>query len=187
MIWESAPWKNDLLRLARDLDRYRIAKRWSERSSARLEKILMLGFYSIRKLVDAHKISDEIVERPFELSAYPWRGKPVTFYNWHRVDEKYDLDNPSLARRSLSFVSNQLIHSYVFMPGFDEGGGLDLLFFNSDRTRHENLFSVQVQTIAELFREVGTNYPSSSRMIFDERIGDYQVSVGPSTEDPEVA
>ena len=58
MIWESAYWKEELLRQAEDLKKRSTQTKWSERSLARLEKTIMIGFYSIRKLIEAKKVSD---------------------------------------------------------------------------------------------------------------------------------
>lgn len=187
MIWESAYWKEDLLRLARDLERRKNQKHWSERSSALLEKTVMLGFYAIRKLIEAHKISTEIVERPLALVAFPWLGKPVTFMNWHRFQEKYDFQNPREIEKSLRFLCNQLVHSYVFAQFLQENGGLDAVVFNSDRTRHESLFKIPVASLISLFAEIGTNDPSSIAMVLDPRSGDYGVWVGLTMADPEGA
>jgi hypothetical protein len=178
VIWESGPWKDDLLRLAASLNRYRRLKRWSQKSDACVERLFMHGFYSIRKLVDAHKVSDEIVQRPIRLGTFPSRGKVVTQLNWVRIEDKYDLANLGFVDRSLQFVSNQFVHSYVFVPVIGETGGLDSVLFNSDYTRSHSLFSLDVGTVADLFREIGLNYPSCIYARFDGATGDYRVSVG---------
>jgi hypothetical protein len=63
MIWESHYWKEELFRHARRIRRLQSLKRWGNRSTAGLEKGLMIGFYSIRKLIEAHTVSDEIRDR----------------------------------------------------------------------------------------------------------------------------
>jgi len=95
MIWNSAYWKEELFRHARQIRHRQTLKRWTERSSAGFEQDLMLGFYSVRKLIDAHMVSDEIRDRPLCLCAYPWTGTPVTYLNWEQIDKKYDLERPN--------------------------------------------------------------------------------------------
>jgi hypothetical protein len=94
MIWESSYWKEELFWHARRIRRLQTLKRWVERSTAALEKDLMIGFYSIRKMVEAHTVSDEIRDRSLSLQGYPWTGSPVTFMNWDKIDQKYDLEHP---------------------------------------------------------------------------------------------
>jgi hypothetical protein len=60
MIWESSFWKEELFRNASRIRKRQLLKRWTERSSAGLERDVMTGFYSIRELIEAHKISDGI-------------------------------------------------------------------------------------------------------------------------------
>ena len=70
MIWESAYWKEELLGHARRIRRRQALKRWGDCASAGLEKDVLIGFYSIRKLIEAHKVSDEIRNRCLRLQGY---------------------------------------------------------------------------------------------------------------------
>ena len=182
MIWESAYWKEELFRHARRIRRRQTLKKWIERSTAGLEKDVMVGFYSIRKLVEAHKVSDEIRDRPLHLHGYPWTGSLVTFMNWDKIDKKYDLAHPVHVTKSVSWLTDQMIHSFAFLPSFDEEGRLDTVLFNSDRTRRQHLFSISVEEIIALFEEVGANDPASMRCQFNKKTGDYDVHVGPTME-----
>ena len=71
MINESSHWKNDLLKQAKVLGRYKQQTRWPEVSFAKLEKSNMLGFYVIRKLKEAAKLSDAIANQQILVIAYP--------------------------------------------------------------------------------------------------------------------
>ena len=182
MIWESSYWKEELFRHARRIRRRQTLKGWAERSSAGLEKDMMIGFYSIRKLIEAHKVSDEISNRSLSLQAYPWTGGPVTFMNWDNIDKKYELDRPTKVMKPLIWIANQIVHSFVFMPSFDEAGRLDSLLFNSDRTRRQHVYSIRVDEVTALFEEVGANDPPSTHAVFNKAKGDYDVKMGPTME-----
>jgi hypothetical protein len=181
MIWESAYWKEELLRHAR---RIRRRQALTSRSTAGLEKDLMIGFYSIRKLVEAHKVSEEIRDRPLHLQGYPWAGSPVTFMNWDRIDQKYDLEHPVGLTRTVMWLANQMIHSFAFMPCFDSRGKLDSILFNSDRTRRQHLYVMRVNEIIILFEEVSANDPASLQCTFNRQTGDYDVWIGPTMQLP---
>lgn len=178
MIWHSVYWKEELYRHAAELKRRKHQKKWFERSTAGLEKTIMIGFYAIRKLMEAHAISDELRDQQLRLKAYRWTGSRVTFMNWHKIDQKYDLQTPIVLTKTVRWLTNQLIHSFVFMPGFDPEDRLDSLLFNSDRTRRQYLYSISIDKIVSLFEEVAANEPASMRLQFDEEEGDFNVRVG---------
>lgn len=185
MIWDSAYWKEELFRNANRLKRRQTQRKWVERSHAGLEKDVMIGFYSIRKLIEAHKISDELRDRPVPLRGYPWSGRDVTYINWDMIDRNYDLESPVSLQQSLAWIANKLVHSFVFMAMCNEGGGLVSILFNSDHTRKKYLFEISIDQLIVLFEEVGTNDPASISAVFNDKSGDYDVVVGPTMEIPE--
>lgn len=164
MIWESRYWKDDLLKAASDLRRRRKQKRWVEASFARLEQRIMLGFYGVRKLRDSRKISDSLRHRLVPLDEFSSTGLTVDILNRTDIDDIYRMDTPQPTEKPLEFVCNQIIHSYVFTPGFDEEGFLDYLLFASDRQKNSSVFSIMIEEIVSIFEEVGANYPSHFRL-----------------------
>ena len=134
MIWESHFWKDVLLKHAATLRKRTTQHRWPEVSQARLEQTLMLGFYSIRKLHEAAKMSSATMTDSVALTTYPWSGKNVTKLNWHKLDQLYDLASPRCETRDVLFVCHQFVHSFVFTAAFDENEGLQgiCLLYTSD-------------------------------------------------------
>ena len=185
MIWDSAYWKEEFFRNANRLKRRQTQRKWVERSHAGLEKDVMIGFYSIRKLIEAHKISDELRDRPVPLRGYPWSGRDVTYMNWDMIDRNYDLESPVSLQQSLAWIANKVVHSFVFMAMCNEGGGLVSILFNSDHTRKKYLYEIRIDQLIVLFEEAGTNDPASISAVFNDKTGDYDVVVGPTMEIPE--
>jgi hypothetical protein len=176
MIHESRYWKDDLLKQADALRGRKRQRRWPEVSFARLEQTIMLSFYSIRKLIEASKLSDSTVTQQIPLITYPWTGKTVTRINWHKIHQLYALGSPSNESRDLLFLCHQIVHSYVFMPVFDDSGSLDGIMFTSDRQRNQRLYSMTLDAIIELFERVGNDYPNEMRMVFTPDTQDYNVT-----------
>ncbi len=137
----------------------------------------MLGFYAIRKLIEARKISDDVATRAVVLSSHPTRGKPITRLNWHRLAELYDLEKGRKESRHLPFVCDQIIHSYVFMPSVSPRG-LEGILFASDRQKNERVFGLSADRLVELFDVVGGNDPLYFAMRKNDRSGDYDIVVG---------
>jgi len=177
MIWESSFWKQDLLRLCTRLCKVREDLIWSERNTVRFEKDMFISFYSIRKLIEAKKLSRDVIAVRIAASSFPATGKEVTYMNWHKLDELYDFDRGRQESLKLEFLCNQLIHSYVFSPIFEDHGPLLGILLSSDRMRNKRLFEVSVDEIIRVLRAVGHDYPSAGQFTFNESTRDYDVDL----------
>jgi hypothetical protein len=175
VIWESSYWKNDLGKQAAWLRKRLSQKRWVEASFARLEQVVMLGFYSIRKLVEARKLSDTTVAHTVALTAYPASGRPVTLLNWHKIDELFAMDAGQPITRDVRFLCNQFIHSYVFLPVFGDKGTIANIVVASDRERNQTVYEVALSQIIGLFELVAADYPNEVRIQFNADKQDYDV------------
>jgi hypothetical protein len=175
MITESHYWKDDLLQRAQQLQRRVNQKRWTEFSSARVEQTIMLGFYAIRKLIEAKKFSDDVANQTLRITTHSWRGKSVTRLNRFDYWELYDLERSRTVTRSLTFLCNQVVHSYIFALSFNDSGAFNGIFVASDRERHETLHFIQIQQIIELFEQAGHDDPDEVTFEFDSRLQDYRV------------
>jgi hypothetical protein len=175
MIYESHYWKDDLLKQAQILRRRVDQKRWTESSFANVEQSVMLGFYSVRKLLEAKKLSDDVANQKLRITAHSWKGKIVTRFNRFEYWELYDLEHSHLVARSLIFLCHQIVHSYIFIVSFDVLNRFSGILVTSDRERHRTLYFIKVQQIIELFERVGSDYPDEIRFVFDSSIQDYKV------------
>ena len=158
MIWESRPWKTQLLRSTRRLRRIRRQGRSTEEALFVVEREVFVGCYVVRKLFDTLKVSDSTKELECDVTCYP-NVKPVTDFNWHRLDELYDLDDGHRRRVRVRELCNQVIHSFVFMVGGD-GTGVDGFWVSSDRSRDQELYFVPLEALIGVFRTVGGDYPA---------------------------
>ena len=184
MIWESGDWKDDLLKTALKLSRRIHQKRWSERSFFLFEKEIFFAFYSIRKLIEAKKLSDYVVEAKIPLQSFKTKGLPVTRFNLDRLDELYNLQDRLSESIKLKDICNQFIHSYIFVPSFGELNELESIFFCSDNTRTHKVFKLAIVDLIAALKMVGSDYPSARYAKFDEKLGDYKV-VNLSKDDPD--
>jgi len=176
MIWDSHPWKRELRRLAGLIRR--LAKdvngQW-EKNDYALERAVMVGFYSIRKLIEAMKLTTACAKMQVPLISYPLRtGKKPTIHhlNWHRINEFYDLGVEHSKNIRLLSLCNMFVHSYIFIPNVDEHGNIVSIFFNSDKTKYSCLYSVEIETIAALFNDVASNSPNQIRIIKVDAVTD---------------
>jgi hypothetical protein len=59
-------------------------------SSFRLERAVMFGFFIVRRLHEAHKVTDRTMNAGVRFMRYVPRGAPPDLLNWNRIDEHYD-------------------------------------------------------------------------------------------------
>jgi len=173
MIWESSFWKDPLLASANWLRKVRLTDRTTEKTFVRIEKELFFGFYSIRKLLDAKKVSTATESMTFEMTWYP-NIKHVDYLNWHKIDELYDLNKSNTEIHDLRFLCNQFIHSYVFSPVADSER-LKGFYLSSDKDRNKRLYFVEVDLVLKLFRTVSRDYPSKVTMKRNPNTDDWEI------------
>ena len=63
MIWECSYWKEDLLRHTAALRKRTQQRLGRDRSLAQLEQTVMIGFYSIRNLLEVKKLSLDVSKK----------------------------------------------------------------------------------------------------------------------------
>jgi hypothetical protein len=179
MIHNSAYWKDDLLRSADALERRLTQSRWYPATFADVEKTIMIGFYEVRKLIEASKLDDKTSKQRMPLLKYRSTGKAVTRMNWTRYWELYDL-------QPLVELCHQFVHSYIFTCEFSEVNAFTSVLVSSERERNRHLYCVSIPVIVGLFRAAGKSYPTHTTMRFNVKKGDFDVSqaVGPPGEKP---
>jgi len=175
MISESSYWKDDLLKQAKFLRKKIAQKRWPESTLVRIEQSIMIGFYTIRKLIEAKKISDSNIKRKFQIKFYSWSGKLATWINLYRVEILYDFSKSAPVEKDMIFICNQFIHSYIFMTSFNRAGKLTGILFNSDKERNKALYYVKIKQIINVFEVIGNDYPISGMYYYDPKKQDYIV------------
>jgi len=182
LIAESEYWKDDLLRYADYLEQRRSARRWTERTTARVEKAIMVGCFVIRRLHESRgRLSDSTVRRRVHAIQYPRTGGHIpTLLNWSKLDRHFALHSPRPKTLAVIDLCNQFIHSYVFMPVLNSRGGLHALLVASDSARTKALYEVSIEAIVRIFRRAGNDYPDTVHSTFDQTLGDYVVHAGTS-------
>lgn len=177
MIYESRYWKEDLRKIAARMEKRKQQRRWPDRSYVALEKDIFVGFYAIRKLIEARKLSTSVAEGSVDVTVFPATGKGVTWLNSHRLGELYDLDSPNRERINITTLCNQVVHSYVFMFGINNDGTLRGIYVSSDRMRNTKVFFADVDTLITLIGVVADDDPVKGEYRFNQAKGDFDVKL----------
>jgi hypothetical protein len=171
-------WKKSLVKQATIL-RYRIRqKRWTDSTFANVEQAVMVGFYSIRKLIEARDLTDFIRTQRLKIVAYAWKGKRVTRLNRFFPNELYNLKTPHPLEKDLLFLCHQVVHSYLFELSFNRARNLNGVFISSDRERNRAVYFLRIRQIIKLFEQVGNDYPTQTKFTYNPKTQDYDVQVG---------
>jgi len=160
MISESWYWKEPLLEAAERLRSFKRARELHGEDLATIERDIFVGFYSIRKLFEAvAKVTDATKHMHLPVSSCPSRRR-VTWRNMHRIFDLYDFRQEAKESRSVRSVCNQIIHSFVFAPCFEETGALAGIF-TSDTHKDARLFKVDIDDVISAFERVGNDDPTT--------------------------
>lgn len=177
MIIDSLKWKNDILINAHKLRKIN-SKKITEKSFFELEKYFFNTAYAIRKLYQSEKISDSLFKKDIVLF-YLTPLKHINKRTWWNIHEVYDLKKLIKCSIKLDFLLNQIIHSYTFMPIFDDKyKAINLILFHSDKERNSKTYAISLHSYIKILEEVSSNYPSSLKRVYDDKIDDYITEVG---------
>jgi hypothetical protein len=176
---ESYFWKKDLLNHAKALKPVAKPPRWSEKLVVNFEKNLIISFFMIRKLLEEYRVSKKSYD--YRASIYECRSvhPTITIRNSHRIAELYDLDNPKLILKDISFITNQFIHSCtIFSNRISlQNRNWEGVYVCSEYERNKRIFFVPIAEIIQIFNLVGNDYNDSYSYIWDEKINDYKITV----------
>lgn len=177
MITDSIPWKEELGRVADRLEKRQVQVRWTDRTSYLVERDVMVAAFSVRKLHEARKISDELVSKPVTVWQCQARNQGPDI--WTRVEPwaHYDLENREAKSLSLINFCNQIIHSWNWMLSATETRPhrFDGIFISSDFDRRKAVYFVSVDVLVNVFRAVDSDDVLSWEMRADEN-GERQIT-----------
>lgn len=180
MITESYYWKEPLLAGAKVIRQHMDAEEISEAEFAQIEREILIGFYAIRKLLEATgKVSAETRTMKLALKQYEKRADQpiVDWRNCHKFSELYDLDKPAQKLSDLLYVAHRMVHSFIFILSSDDND--HGAFFTSDRDKDTCLNFISTDEIIRIFEVVGQDYPSSFHAWRDNETGEMKWTVPP--------
>ncbi len=184
MITESVFWKEPLVAGAALIRDFMDREELSDDEFAQIERELFIGFYSVRKLLEATgKVSNSTRRLQVSVTWYPKRlDAPLAdWYNRNNICELYEMDDRRSEDRDLLYVAHRLIHSFIFMlSGDDDGHGV---FFTSDHDKDMRLNFVSTAEIVRIFEIVGNDYPSKLHCWRDPQTGEMKWRVPEDEED----
>lgn len=158
MIHDSSYWKDSLRKHTQMLNEKLEQRVWRDSSFSKVEQSVMLSCYIVRKLAEAKKIADAKFQNPLKMKRFRATGETVDLLNKHKLDELYQLSESSEITKPLSYVANQIIHSFIFVPIFETAEKIHGFAFNSDRSKSSELYMLELRTLIEAFAACADSY-----------------------------
>ena len=149
------PWREELLKVATALERRAELKRWTTRTGFLVERDLMVGMFTIRRLVESAKTSSLLPRERVSFGMHPLTGRVPGIYDRWAYWEFYDMDSKRQTELTVRELVSLFIHSFVleFYPQSEDGPAT--IWVVSERDRHKWLYSISFARVAALFRRVG--------------------------------
>lgn len=151
---DSVIWKDKLKQDSRTLKKRFNQKRWSFRSFVLFERELILTFFSIRRLIESGKVTDQIAHKKYKCKTYPNFGMVVDEISKYDLEENFDFEAEEEKYLSLKFLTNQFIHAYVIYPDFSDNGEVLGVLLCSDWEKHNSLIQVKTEDAISILEDL---------------------------------
>lgn len=157
MIWESIYWKNDLIKISQRLEKVLTKKSIRESSYIKIEKDIMMGFFIVRKLIDSHKISDEVlIQQIPTIECHQVKDTVIDVMSLNSFHHRYDFKMQVKGSLNIRKLCNFVIHSLVFAPVTISGKGLTGILVNTDESQSK-IFAISLMNVVTIFKNVSSD------------------------------
>lgn len=169
MILDAQCWINDLQKNVLFFDEKLGQRVWRRASFVAFEKRFVLSCFIIRKLAEANAIDKDVFESPVRVLSYKNRGKKVTQENMLEIEQLYETGRAETITKPLSYIVNQVIHSYTFAYCFESLGVLKGVIFNSDRSKSKELYLLELSDFIKVLSPIAGCSTGRTVMEYDDR------------------
>lgn len=178
MVYESYPWKQDLLRRKQLILKYNTAESFSKNENKAytiIEKGVFYSAFIIRKLIDCFgKVSDDADRYTLKAKEIKTLKHMDLLHRWPEEDS-HDWENEKSIILPGKNVCNMLIHSYIFFFSYNEDGTVTDFFVSSDYDKNKALYKISLIDWLMYTDFIGRDYVQSLGYSYCEKKGDYNI------------
>jgi hypothetical protein len=154
MTTTSHPWKQVLERQAKALQELMKPHRISEATTVKLEETVVLGCYTIRRLINGFLLPESLRNHPFPMSAFPRRPQSTSLLDDEPLRIRYDLEASRPVQHEPIFLCHQVLQNCVFEPWLTTDHQLTGIYVTSDHQHKIALYGVSLESLKELFHHL---------------------------------
>lgn len=164
MIWETWPWRQELIAAAGRLEALTVSYPLDGddddlmQQDFELERDLLISGYAMRKLLESNKLPTSLGHTSVSVEVAPLLTDRVpTAWDTYELHEFYDLENTQRTSLGIGRLCNQLIHSTILVTEAAEPDGdrLTGIYVASDDQLPNGLLIIPIRVLVDLFRRVG--------------------------------
>lgn len=151
MIFESGPWKEDLLSYHSKIIEYSSSKYFqnddedSDKAYSILEKSIFYSAFVIRKLVDCKtKLSDEADSYALNVEIFESKKNFDNLHRW-TSENSHDWESSIRQTKQGKDICNWLIHSLIFELVYNDDQSVEGFFVSSDFDSDKCLYYVSIK------------------------------------------
>jgi hypothetical protein len=161
MTTPSHPWKQSLEHQARTLQELMQPHRLSGTSFVKLEETIVLGCYTIRRLINGFLLPESCRHQSVPMNAFPRRPHGSPLPGDEPLKIRYDLDNGRPVQHDPLFLCHQVLQNCVFEPWLTPDHLLAGIYITSDHQRKIALYGVSLNTLRDLFLHLSADTTSA--------------------------
>lgn len=175
MVYESYPWKQELLRQKKLIIKYNTHQEWlksNDRAYTMVEKGIFYSAFIIRKLVDCNgKMSDAADNYTFKVQEIRPLKEINSIRRWTDSDT-HEWEKEETLMVLGRDICNWLIHSYIFFT-VENDKPFSCFCVSSDFDRNKYLYMVSLNDWLEYMDFIATDYVIKMDTHYDVHKKDY--------------
>ena len=181
MIWESWPWKKELLVLANKLEELLDAYS-SEQTEEEycltvfnLEKTIFYSAFIIRKLIENRKLTDKCSKQKIIVQVFLATDTQPSIRNTLGIEMGVDfnLEHNNSIEFPLGKLMNEIIHSFLLEWEVDSDGILKTIFISSYKNQKNRSIGLGFQDYLKAIRNIANDEVTSSQYYLDPETGKF--------------
>ena len=179
MIWESWPWKQELLAHANALEN--LLSAYSDELSEEeyystefnLEKAIFYSAFIVRKLIENRKLTDDCSKQKVVVQVFLSKDTKPTIRNSSGVEMAVDFETTSsnLIELPISKLMSEIIHSFLLEWEMNSDDILQTIFISSYNNQKRRSIGLKFQDFLAVIRSVGNDEVSSSSFYLNPETG----------------
>lgn len=149
---ESWTYRSDLNAFARAFEAREKKQLWRDDSLSKAEKMLFVGFFFVRKLIECQKVTDQCAKSSIVVSrAKILRTREVSAFMRHDLVKDVNQVEWVEQKTDVHQLADKIIHTWWIIPFMNEPRGLGGFIYTTDKHRNSELWLLATSSIVEVF------------------------------------
>lgn len=179
MIYESYPWKQDLIRRKNLILKYNTSEYFHknyDHTYVIIEKAIFYSAFIIRKLIDCGgKLSNEADKYSLNVFSIRPLKRIDRLHRWPE-DDSHDWHNEKKLSVSGKKLCNSLMHSFLFFIEFNESNVAESFSVSSDYDKNKFLYRVPLHEWIKYINFIATDNIAQLEIRYTSKYDDYILS-----------